>query len=321
MKRSDFIKLTAVAGLSSKLALAVETTNKPIATPGPLPRRPLGKTGEMLSIIGLGGVSVKNEPQSVVDRVVAESVDAGVNYFDVAPHYGDAEILMGSSLKPYRKNIYLACKTMLRDRAGAEKELSRSLKRLQTDYFDLYQLHYLNSPKDIDTVFGPGGAMEILAQARKDGRVRHLGFSAHTVEAALAAMDNFDFDTIMFPLNVVSWYELGFGPQVIGKAAEKGMGIMAIKAGALCGSKEKNDGRFPKCWYIPRDNAKEAALGYYFALSLPITSALPPGEVELFRLGLKLATSFIPLTDKEKAGLAQAAKGLPSIFRYPAWGT
>ena len=260
MKRSDFIKLTTIAGLSSKLSFAAEQTNKSTATQGPLPKRPLGKTGEMLSVIGLGGVSVKNEPQAVVDRLVAESVDAGVNYFDVAPHYGDAEVLMGSSLKPYRKDIYLACKTMLRDRAGAEKELARSLKRLKTDYFDLYQLHYLNSKIDIDTVFGPGGAMETLVQAKKDGRVRHLGFSAHTVEAALAAMDNFDFDTIMFPFNVVSWYELGFGPQVIDVATEKGMGIMAIKAGALCSSKEKNDGRFPSAGTFPATIQKKLPL-------------------------------------------------------------
>ena len=318
MKRSDFFKLAA-AGLGARVAFAEEAIKRPIGAAGPLSRRPLGKTGEQVSIIGFGGNVVKNEEQSVVERTVAEAVEAGVNYFDTSPRYGNTEVKLGPALVPYRRDIFLACKTGIRDAEGARMELDRSLKRLHTDHFDLYQLHYLNTRQDVDQAFGPGGAMETLVKAREQGLTRYLGFSAHTVESALAAMERFDFDTVMFPFNYVAWYRGNFGPQVIEKATEKNMGILAIKPGASCRRLERTEHQYPKCWYVPLTTEQEAALGYYFALSLPVTSAFPPGEVELFRLALKVATSFIPLSAKEKAELAALAATLPPLFQYPAW--
>jgi len=320
MRRSDFFKLTA-AGLGAKLAFAEEAMKKPVGAAGRLARRPLGKTGEQVSIIGFGGNVIKHEEQPVVERTVAEAVEAGVNYFDNSPRYGNTEVKLGPALEPYRKDIFLACKTGIRDAEGARMELERSLKRLHTDYFDLYQLHFLNTKEDIDKAFGPGGAMETLVKAREQGLTRYLGFSAHTVEAALAAMENFDFDTIMFPFNYVAWYREDFGPQVIEKATEKKMGILAIKAGASCRRLKRTEHKYPKCWYVPLTTDQEAALGHYFALSMPIASSFPPGEVELFSLALKVATAFIPLSEKEKTQLAALAQTLPPLFRYPAWET
>ena len=319
MKRSEFFKLTAAAGLSAKLAFAEKAMRSATTAAGPLPRRPLGKTGEKVSIIGFGGNVVKFEEQDVVQQVVAEAIEAGVNYFDNSPRYGDTEVKLGPALEPFRKDIFLACKTGIRDAEGARMELTRSLKRFRTDYFDLYQLHFLNTKEDIDRAFGPGGAMETLVKARQEGLVRYLGFSAHTVEAALAAMENFDFDTIMFPFNYVAWYRGNFGPQVIEKAAARGMGILAIKAGASCRRLERTEHPYPKCWYVPLATEAEAALGYYFALSMPVCTAFPPGEVELFRLALKVTQSFIPLSEQEKAELAERAASLPPLFKYPAW--
>ena len=197
MKRRDFIKRTAfttaalaVEGLipeagASEMKKTTDSSNAPT-----IPRREYGKTGVKLSVIGLGGIVVKDAPQKQANRVVAEAVERGVNYFDVAPTYGDAELKLGPALEPYRKDVFLACKTGRRGRAGAEAELKKSLERLQTDYLDLYQMHAIKDiGKDVDRAFAKDGAMEVFIEAKKSGRVRHLGFSAHSVEAAVAALD------------------------------------------------------------------------------------------------------------------------------------
>jgi hypothetical protein len=120
----------------------------------PLRRRILGRTGEELSLVGLGGVVYMNEEQERVNRIVQEAIDNGVNYFDVAPTYGDAEELLGPALKPFRDRVFLACKTEKRDRDGAEEELNQSLRRLQTDHLDLYQLHALKEIREVDRALG-----------------------------------------------------------------------------------------------------------------------------------------------------------------------
>ncbi len=171
----------------------------------PIPKRPYGRTKERLSIIGFGGMVVKNVTPKEAGNFVAEAVNGGVNYFDVAPYYGNAQRRLGPALKPYRQKCFLACKTLERDAAGSAKELKESLKLLQTDHFDLYQLHALTDVDEVEQAFGPGGAMETLLKARQDGTVRYLGFSAHSEEAAHAAMDRFPFDSILFPLSFTTW--------------------------------------------------------------------------------------------------------------------
>lgn len=106
-----------------------------------LSQREYGQTGVKLAIIGFGGIVVKDAEQQHANRIVAEAFEKGVNYFDLAPTYGDAELKLGPALEPYRKNAFLACKTTERQREGASEELKESFKRLRTDYFDLYQLH------------------------------------------------------------------------------------------------------------------------------------------------------------------------------------
>ncbi|HUU26925.1 MAG TPA: aldo/keto reductase [archaeon] len=320
MKRNDFFKLALAAGIGSKSVFAQKLKYLPEGIPGPLPRRPLGKTGEKLSIIAFGGNIIKGEEQPEADRMVREAYEAGVNYFDVAPAYGNAEVLMGPPLEPFREKIFLSCKTQKRDRAGSQAELEQSLRRLHTDYFDLYQHHYLNSKEDIDKVFGPNGAMETLVRAKEKGQARYLGFSAHTVEAAFAAMDHFDFDTIMLPLHYTSWYKGNFGPQVLEKALGKNMGIIAIKPGACC-PRERGEVRdeYKKCWYRPFKTEEEIARSYYFTLSLPVTAAIPPQEEKLFKLAVKVAHAFIPLAESEKEELRKEALKGDSIFKYPAW--
>jgi predicted aldo/keto reductase-like oxidoreductase len=224
---------------------------------------------------------------------VAEAFGHGVNYFDVAPSYGNAIERLGPALKPYRDRVFLACKTMARDAAGAEKELNQSLGSMQTDHFDLYQLHALSSVDEVDKALGPGGALEAVIKAREAGKVRHIGFSAHSEEAAISAMDRFHFDTILFPFNFASWYHGQFGPAVYRRASDKGMGLLALKSMAHqpWGSQGAAGTPWNKCWYQPLDNPEKAGLALRFTLGLPVTAAIPPGHWPLFKMALDFASS------------------------------
>ncbi len=286
--------------------------------PGTLARRPYGRARLPLSIVGFGGIVVMNATPEHAAQTVARAVERGVNYFDVAPSYGNAEERLGPALAPYRKNCFLACKTGKRDAAGARAELEASLAALKTDYFDLYQLHALTDlAKDVDAVFAQGGAMETLAAARQSGQVRHLGFSAHSVPAALSALDRFDFDSILFPINFATYHQGQFGPTVVARAREKGVSILALKALARQQWPEDAPERpqYSKCWYQPLTDPHQCDLALRFTLSQPVTAAVPPGEEELFWRAVEIACHFQPLSEAEQREVAALAAGLAPVFR------
>ena len=147
--------------------------------------RKFGRTGFDISAVSYGGIVSMDDGQPASDRYVAWAIERGVNYFDVAPSYGDAEEKLGNSLKPYRKDVHLACKTGERLREGAEKELNQSLRNLHTDYFDVYQLHGIASMQEVETAFGPGGVMEMVSTLKQKGVAANVGITAHNEEAAL----------------------------------------------------------------------------------------------------------------------------------------
>ena len=278
-------------------------------------RRNLGATGETLSMIGFGGIVVKDEPQSAADRLVAQAVqDRGINYFDVAPTYGDAEERLGPALEPYRNDVFLACKTTQRMAEGAARELAHSLSNLRTDHFDLYQCHSVKTMEDVEQITAPGGALEVMVEARERGQVRFLGFSAHDEDAALALMDHFDFDTILFPFNWVAWHQGEFGPRVLDRAHEKGMGILALKTLAKRQWEVDEPREWPKTWYRPVESAEEAAVAVRFTLSKPITASVSPGHAELLWWACDAADHFVPLSSAEEAKIASRTAGLRPIF-------
>ena len=286
--------------------------------PQPVPRRPYGKSRIPLSVIGFGGIVVRDAEPAHAAKVVAEAYDRGVNYFDVAPSYGDAEVKLGPALQPYRKNVFLACKTMERTAAGAEAEMKASMEHLRTDYFDLYQLHAISDvAKDVDTPFAKGGTMELLMQAKKDGRVRHLGFSAHSVAAALTAMDRYDFDSILVPINFATFYKGNFGPQIIEAAQKKGLSVLALK---MLAKQKWTSGDHPlrkkytKCWYEPLTDRHQIELAMRFTLGQPITAAIPPGEEDLFRTAIDLAPTIRPLDPQAERELKSLAASLDPVF-------
>jgi predicted aldo/keto reductase-like oxidoreductase len=275
-------------------------------------RRPLGKTGEELSILGLGGIVVSKLEQSEANRIVAEAVDRGVNYFDVAPSYGNAQERLGPALEPYRKDAFLACKTGERTKEGSAKELEESLRQLRTDHVDLYQMHGLMKPEDVETVLGPAGAIETLEAAKRDGKARFLGFSAHSEEAAVAALERYPFDSVLFPINFVCWLK-GWGPQIMEAAKKRGAGRLALKSVARTFWPE--DGRkYEKCWYEPYEDPQKAALAYRWTLSQEVTAAVAPGHDGLFPMMLDLAENFRPITPDEEKELRKMAEPLTPIF-------
>lgn len=278
--------------------------------------RPFGQTGWNLSILGFGGIIVTDTTTTEADAYVGEAIDRGINYFDVAPSYGNAQEMLGPALAPYRENVFLACKTGRRDAPGAREELEQSLRLMQTDHFELYQLHAITSDEDIQQAFGAGGAMETFVKAREEGKVRHLGFSAHSVEAALSAMAQFSFDSLLFPFNYVTYEHAGFGPQVMEDAQRRGVARLALKGMARGPWRDGDAHRseYPKAWYEPLADRSEAALALRYTLSLPITSAIPPGDIRLFRMALDIADAFEPLAREETVAVRAQAQTEKPLF-------
>ena len=317
--RRQFLKLCAALAAEAALLSATSCTGTDKVEPGKgkgdLPKRLLGKTGYRVSILGLGGMTVRTIEQQQAHRLVIDSIDKGVNYFDVAPTYGDAELKFGPALKPYRDKVVLSCKTTCRDKEGVQSELRNSLTRLQTDYIDLYQFHALNDiEKDLNVLLGKGGAMEAFLEARKQGLIRYIGFSAHSKETSLAAIREFDFDTIMFPLNFVCHYKAGFVAEVVAEAKKRNMGIIAIKSMAKQPWPEGSKRTYPNCWYQPVDEAAlaKATLGFSFAQGA--ATVLPPGDKRLYRLALDLASDSLKISPDQLRVLEKHAADMKPIF-------
>ena len=313
MQRRTFLRqaaLTAATVASASQLPAAKTPANPIA------RRTLGKTGEKLSMIGFGGIVVMDENPDAAANIVAEAVDRGINYFDIAPSYGNAQERLGPALAPYRKNVFLACKTEGRTRDDSRKQLEVSLRLLKTDHVDLYQFHALTKMKELDQVLGPGGAMETMEAAKKEGKIRYIGFSVHSQETALAALDRYNFDTILFPVNWVLFTQAEFGPKILKRAQEKQMGILALKAMAktVWPADQKQNHPEPKCWYQPAGFPDEATLGLRWTLGHPITAALPPGDEKYFRLAMDVAQNYKPLEPHEEQALLGGGHGVEPIF-------
>lgn len=277
-------------------------------------RRALGKTGVKLSLVGFGAMVVRDEPPDSASRLVARAVERGINYFDVAPTYGNAQQVLGPALEPYRPSVFLACKTGERSRERAWAELQQSLADLRTDHLDLYQLHAVGSMDDVEQITAPGGALEAFRQARVEGLVRFLGFSVHDEEAGLALIDRFEFDSVLFPVNWVSWHQGGFGPRLLARAEALGVARLAIKALARRPWADGEAHTWPKCWYAPVEGPEEAALALRFTLSRPVTAAVSPSHAELLWWACDAADRFAPLAPEEEATLAARTRGIPPLF-------
>ncbi|MBQ1347936.1 MAG: aldo/keto reductase [Aeriscardovia sp.] len=289
----------------------------------------LGNTGFQVSRIGYGGivssqhfdgVTIPGDGQALSNQYVSYALSQGINYFDVAPGYGDAQLLMGNSLAPHRKDVYLACKTNQRERAVAEKEMEESLRLLHTDYFDVYQLHGLKTVEELDTCFGPGGTMELLEEMKKKGIARKIGFTAHSEAVALKALTLYDFDTVMFPLNWHMHLAHDMGEDLRKIMKEKGIGLLGIKSmikRAWKNQEERLSSPYPKSWCSPFSTQEEseylkAAMAY--TLSLGVDVLIPPGNISHFTFACEHLEEVL---SRKEEGYEILLNLLPEVKDYP----
>ena len=282
-------------------------------------QRQLGRTSHMSSAAIFGAVALATIDQPGANSALDLALEHGINHIDVAPGYVDAEERVGPWLQPRRDQFFLGCKTAERRRNPAMMELNRSLKRLRTDYLDLYQLHAITTLDELDAAFSPGGAMETLRTARDQGKVRFLGITSHGMQAAsvqMNALERFDFDTIMFPLTPRLYAEPDYrrdAEHLLQIAAERGVGVMIIKAAAK-GPRPATGHRF-NTWYEPHDAYEAIEQGVRFALSQPVTGVVTTGDVEVLPLFLRAVENFSPLSpDEQDALIAQRAEQEELIF-------
>lgn len=237
MNRRKFIKRGSNAAIA--FAVADPLLRTLFAYPveefaGEIPKRVLGKTGEKVTIMGLGGWTLgRIKDDKVALDMISKAFDVGINFFDTAHSYQDgrSETLYGKGLKGRRDKVFLMSKSTKRTREEAQKELDLTLKRLQTDHLDLWQFHSIKKKKDVDTIFAPGGAFEVAAKAKTEGKIRFIGITGHfDPHTHLQALKHHELlDTIQMPINLVDPHQLSFTKMVLPKALEHNLGIIAMK--------------------------------------------------------------------------------------------
>ena len=228
MRRRTFVG-SVFAGLAS--AASGARLSKPKS--GGIPKRPFGKTGVELTVIGQAGGRFPLITFDEAKAITLRAYELGINYFDNSINYwhGRSEEVYGAVLPPFRKKVFITTKADSRTRAGAEAELHRSLKHLRTDYIDLWQIHMVSYKKEVEEIFAPGGAIEAFEAAKKAGKCRFIGFTGHhDPYVHLAMLKAYDkFDSILMPLNVADPDYLSFEKLVLPVAAARGMGIQGMK--------------------------------------------------------------------------------------------
>ncbi|MBP7051300.1 MAG: aldo/keto reductase [Phycisphaerae bacterium] len=319
MQRREFLKVASCAAVPHALLAGRVQPTVGGERAAELPRRVLGKTGEKLSVIGFPGLALSQQGQEESTAGIRKAFDQGINYFDVAPAYGrdgECEIKMGVGLEGIdRSKIFLACKTKKRDKQGAHEELERSLTRLKTDHFDLYQMHAVFTPQEAQQALGPGGALETFLKAKEEGKIRYLGLSAHTTKGAVELLKGYPFDSIMFPIDFVDFLQWGFGKAVIEYARERGVAVFAMKT--LCaGAWPQGATRTRKWWYRTVESQDEVDLAVRFSLSQPgVVAAIPPSFLDLVDKAVVAGRSYRPITDSEVAKLRELGTGRGSVFK------
>ncbi len=285
-----------VGSVFTGLGISGQYAKPPKVKAGDVPTRPFGKTGQQLTIVAQGGSRMDLQPDlDSARKFVRHVYDLGINYFDCAHAYwgGRAEEAYGGALPEVRKSVFITTKSGRRTRVDAEKELDVSLKRLRTDYLDLWQMHDVRTEQEIDRIFAPGGAIEAFEAARKAGKCRFIGFTGHYDPAIHNAMlKRYDkWDSVLMPLHAADTSYLSFEQGTLPVARERGIGIQAIKV-------------FGK-GYLLRAISPAECLSYVLNLNVhAIAGCGTQGQMED---NVRVAKDFKPLKPEEVASIRQKA--------------
>ncbi|MEH1865106.1 MAG: aldo/keto reductase [Nostoc sp.] len=300
-RRNFLITSIAVTGGIVATNVFEQNTTNTATPPATMPERVLGRTEVNLPIFGLGGGQMPlsgGGEEGDATAIIQRALELGIRYFDTAAIYGPSEDYLGKVLPPHRSKIFLASKTDQRDWDGAWRELERSLKRLNTDYLDLWQLHHVSFSEELDTIFSPSGAIKALEEAIQQKLVRFVGITGHHDPQVIAeGLRRYPFHTTLIPVNAADQHHPHpFIPVVLPVAQEKNVGVIAMKVPAY--------GRLFKPGAL---TGMEQALGY--TLSQPgvhccVVAAKTTAQLEN---NVKIAQAFVPLKKEELTAIALAA--------------
>ena len=299
-RRNFLISSVAAATAIGSQALTKKTTHASSSTIKPMPERILGKTKINLPVLGLGGAGrtpISHEgKEAEAIALIEKALELDIKYYDTAASYGPSEERFGKVLPKYRDRIYLNSKTAARDYDGAWQELERSLKRLNTDYLDSWQLHHVSFTEELDTIFGSGGAIKAVEEAKEQGLIKFSGITGHHEPDVIAeGLRRYDFDTTLISLNAADVHHpRPFSATVLPVAREKNVGVIAMKVPAY--------GRLLKPNLL---SSMEQAMGY--SLSLPgvhccIIAAEDPEQLES---NVTVARNYAPLDTAQMRQIEQ----------------
>ncbi len=301
-RRTFMLGSIAAATVASTKTLTQQRDNlqSKIPIPQSMPERVLGKTNISLPIFGLGGagqtpLSKKGKEKKAI-AIVERALALGVRYYDTAADYGPSEKYLGKILPEYRREIFLNSKTAARDRDGAWRDLERSLKRLNTDYLDSWQLHHVSFQSELEEIFGKNGAIKALEQAKDQKLVKFLGITGHHEPDVIAAgLQRYPFDTTLVSLNAADVHHpRPFAPTVLPVAKTKNVGVIAMKVPAY--------GRLFKSGIL--DNMQQA-MGYTLSLSGVHCCIIAAENPEQLESNVRVAQAFQPLNETEMKAIEQ----------------
>jgi aryl-alcohol dehydrogenase-like predicted oxidoreductase len=327
LNRREFVKLTLATGIVAG-AGSVAWAAEPEAE---IPRRALGRTGEKISILGVGGYHIGTQRDAAESiRIIRSAIDRGVNFMDNCWDYngGESEVRMGKALRDgYRDRVFLMTKIDGRNKTLAARQIDECLKRLQTDRIDLMQFHEMVRMTDPDGVFAEGGAIEAVLEAKQAGKIRFIGFTGHKSPEIhlhmleLAAKHNFRFDAVQMPLNVMDAHFRSFEKQVVPRLVKEQIGVLGMKALGFGA--------------IVRSGLVNATECLHYAMNLPVSTVITGMDsMKILDQGVAAARSFKPMTEEQVSALlartAEAAKdgryeqfktgtGFDATTRNPDW--
>jgi aryl-alcohol dehydrogenase-like predicted oxidoreductase len=340
--RREFLKAggAITAGLMAQAALPASATTLPAlptnpATQAAMPTRNLGKTGYRVGIFSLGGQAALERPDNAAAAVpiIEKALDLGVNYIDTSSIYGGpqrwSEQYVGQVMKTRRSEAFLASKTRERTRDASMQMLEKSLKLLNTDHLDLWQLHDIGSTNEVEQIFAKGGAMQALLEAREQKMVRYLGITGHfRPEPLIDCIHRHPFDTILMAVNAADPHHFSFSEQLLPLAVEKQMGIIGMKVparGRILSSwtpppMEQQKHSWEGMVLAPTPGTLNMQQAMYYALSLPISTVIIGCDsVAQLEQNVQLAREFTPFNEKQMAGLVEKAEPVSKqalFFRF-----